>query len=77
VIPFIRKVNNQLKEKLTQLSIDKDNSLKRAESAIQITHSYADKLKAFIIKYIFKKVDAEVKFFKDKKPLFSKSLFYI
>ena len=78
MVPFTRVLHNKLEEELKRLSIDEGNSLKHKETGIQITHLHVETLKNFIIKYKFKSVKEEIKFFKEIKPLFfSKLIFYV
>lgn len=72
------KLFRQLEEKLKVYALDEDNLLRRAELSLLECETAIKELKKFILKYRFKNVGEEIKFFKEVKPLFfSKLIFFV
>lgn len=75
---FIHKLYSELENQLKNLSIEEDNILKRAETAIRVSANSIDKLKEYIINHEFKNELDEIHFFKEIKPRFISSvIFYV
>jgi hypothetical protein len=73
---FSLKLLVQLEDQLRFIEQEHEVILKRSELCFMTCKNAIDQLKAFIIKYKFKSVQEEIKFFKEIKPKFSSKLIF-
>jgi len=66
----------ELEEQLKFISLETDNPIASAELSIQVSQKILGNLKAFIVKYKFRSIAEEIKFFKELKPAFHSKLIY-
>lgn len=66
----------ELEEQLKFITLETDNQVSNAELSIQVSQLIFQNLKSFIIKYKFRSVAEEIRFFKELKPVFHSKLIY-
>jgi len=78
MISFSEKLLKQLEDQLHFISVETEDTLKRAELSVEVCNEALIKLKQFILKYKFKGQAEEIKFFKEIKPgIYSKLIYHI
>jgi hypothetical protein len=75
-ISLIKNLLSSMSTTLEKIAQTSDNSLQRAEQSYLAAQEHIYKLKEYIVGYIFKDEQEEIRFFKEIKPLFLKELIY-
>ncbi len=76
MIAFANKLLADLDKQLRSIEEANDSVLKRSKLSFEASKKTIDELKTFTLKYKFKSISEEIKFFKEIKPLFSSKLTY-
>ena len=74
--PFANSLLTQLEEKIKIIEQENTFVLKRSQLCFDACKQTIDELKSFVVKYKFKSVAEEIKFFKEIKPKFTSKLIY-
>ncbi|MCC6180618.1 MAG: RteC domain-containing protein [Bacteroidia bacterium] len=76
MLPFANKLLYELENQLQFIEQENDVILKRSELSFIVCKKAIEQLKSFILKYKFKTISEEIKFFKEIKPQFTSKLIY-
>lgn len=76
MVPYSEKLLRELEDQLNFISVETDDTLKRAELSASVCNEALLKLKKFTLKYKFKRQSEEIAFFKQTKPEFYSKFIY-